>query len=146
MTHYRRTSVVPAELIKKAKNMIDDGISNEDTLGQEHGEQLLAFALGPFRTHWQRHHLIENHIDAYNYECTGNGILPPDDFCGWQPSYQFVADSALYFACQIPQNIDELEQKDKGGDLRQPLPEDDGDFKHEEDRKKLLDTDGALPD
>ncbi|KAH9208921.1 hypothetical protein DL95DRAFT_527156 [Leptodontidium sp. 2 PMI_412] len=137
-----------------AKKMIDDGISNENTLGQEHGEQLLAFALGwvchvgtdviahsfvneqcggPFRTHWQHHHLIENHIDAYNYECTGNGILPPDDFCGWQPSYQSVADSALYFAY-------------KGGDLRQPLPEDDGDFKHEEDRKKLLDTDGALPD
>ena len=26
-----------------------------------------AISGGPFRTHWQRHHLVENHIDAYWY-------------------------------------------------------------------------------
>jgi hypothetical protein len=57
---------------------------------------------GPFRTHWQRHHLIENHVDAWNYQCTGNGILPKDDFVGWQESYPSIADAALYFAVQIP--------------------------------------------
>jgi hypothetical protein len=72
-------------------------------------------------------------------------VLPADDFCGWQPSYQSVADSALYFAVQIPQDIDNLEPDQKLGDLRQPLPDDDGDVVHEEQRKVLLDTDGALP-
>jgi len=160
-THYRRTSVVPARLIAHARTMLQ----SDDTLTREHGEQLLAFALGwvchvgtdviehsfvneqcggSFRTHWQRHHLIENHIDAWNYQCTGNGTLPADDFVGWQKSYPSVADSALYFAVQIPQNIDTLPDAEKQGDLRKPLP-DGTDRASQDERKKLLDTDGALP-
>jgi len=161
MTHYRRTSVVPAQLFKHAREMK----ANADPLTKEHGEQLLAFSVGwvchvatdiighsfvneqcggPFRTHWQRHHVIENQIDGWNYESTKNGPLPKDDFIGWQPSYQSVAESALYFAVQIPQNIDNLEQDEKQGDLRQALP--DGDDQDSKDRRKeLLDTDGALP-
>lgn len=75
MTHYRRTSVVPAELIKKAKNMIDDGISNEDTLGQEHGEQLLAFALG-----WVCH--VGTDVIAHSFvnEQCGGRLLPEMTF------------------------------------------------------------------
>jgi hypothetical protein len=42
MTHYRRTSVVPARMIQKASNLI----GSESHLDQEHGQQLLAFALG----------------------------------------------------------------------------------------------------
>jgi len=42
MTHYRRTSVIPARLIKKASYMLAD----EDAVANEHGAQLLAFALG----------------------------------------------------------------------------------------------------
>jgi len=161
MTHYRRTSVVPARLIAHARAMLQ----SDDALIREHGEQLLAFALGwvchvgtdviehsfvneqcggPFRTHWQRHHLIENHIDAWNYQCTGNGTLSADDFVGWQRSYPSVADSALYFAVQIPQNIDTLPDAEKQGDLRKPLP-DGTDRASQDERKKLLDTDGALP-
>ncbi len=161
MTHYRRTSVIPARLIFKARVMLE----SDDALTREHGEQLLAFSLGwichvgtdviehsfvneqaggPFRTHWQRHHLIENHIDAWNYQCTGNGTLPPDDFVGFQPSYPSIADSALYFAVQIPQGIDGLPQADKQGDLRKPLPE-GSDQATQDERKTLLDTDGALP-
>ncbi|KAH8742865.1 hypothetical protein F5882DRAFT_501242 [Hyaloscypha sp. PMI_1271] len=159
MTHYRRTSVVPARFIAHAREMLQ----NDATA--EHGEQLLAFALGwichvgtdviehsfvneqcggPFRTHWQRHHLIENHIDAWNYECTGNGKLPADPFVGWQDTYRSVADSALYFAVQIPRDIDTLDKADKQGDLRKPLPDDTG-TASQAIRKDLLDTDGALP-
>ncbi len=173
MTHYRRTSLIPARLIAHARTMLQ----NPDT--QEHGEQLLAFALGwithvgtdviahsyvneqcggPFRTHWQRHHLIENHIDAWNYQCTSNGTLPADDFIGIDPnnpplakSYPSLADSALYFAVQIPQKIDTLpgaspdpNVETKQGKLRQPLP--DGiDQASLDKRKVLLDTDGELP-
>ena len=158
MTHYRRTSVIPARLIYHAREMLNDPTT------AQHGEQLLAFALGwichngtdviehsfvneqcggPFRTHWQRHHLIENHIDGWNYHCTKDGTLPRDDFVGWQPSYPSIADSALYFAVQIPQDIDEPGSNQQG-DLRQPLPE-GTDSATQFKRKELLDTDGALP-
>ena len=166
MTHYRRTSIVPTRLIAHARLMLQ----SSDPLTKEHGEQLMAFALGwvchvgtdvighsfvneqcggPFRTHWQRHHLIENHIDAWNYQCTSNGILPEDEFVGFQPSnpssYPSLADSALYFAVQIPQGIDSLtDPAQKQGDLRQPLP-DGTDQQSQDERTKLLDTDGELP-
>jgi hypothetical protein len=76
MAHYRRTSIIPARLIARARDMQQSA----DALTKEHGDQLLAFALGwtchvgtdviahcfineqcggPFRTHWQRHHVIE---------------------------------------------------------------------------------------
>lgn len=161
MTHYRRTSIVPERLVSYARDML----ASDDDLTREHGEQLLAFALGwvchvgtdtiahsfvneqcggPFRTHWQRHHVIENHIDAWNYRCTQDGTLPADDFVAYQPSYPSVADSALYFAVQIPQGIDGLPDDQKQGDLRQPLP-DGTDRESEQKRKELLDTDGELP-
>jgi hypothetical protein len=160
MTHYRRTSIVPARLLDYAREMIN----SPDSLTHEHGEQLLAFSLGwvshvgtdtvehsfvneqcggPFRTHWQRHHLIENHLDAWNYQCTGNGKLPADDFVGFQASYPSLADSALYFAVQIPQDIDKPGANQQGA-LRKPLP-DGTDKPTRDERKKLLDTDGALP-
>jgi len=160
MAHYRRTSAIPERLVHYAKEML----AKDET--QEHGEQLLAFALGwichvgsdtiahsfvneqcggPFRTHWQRHHLLENHIDAYMYNCTKpGGILPQDPFIGWQESYDSLAESALYFAVQIPQDIDDLDDDKKQGDLRKPLPT--GTDQASEDRRdELLDTDGALP-
>jgi hypothetical protein len=166
MMHYRRTSVVPACLIAKARDMM----KKDDKVAKEHGQQLLAFALGwvchvgtdviahsfvneqcggPFRTHWQRHHLIENHIDAWNYECTKKGgKLKEDPFVGWQESYQSIAESALYFAVQIPQNIDDLPVDDppstKQGALRKDLPE-GNDKATQDERTMLLDTDGALP-
>jgi hypothetical protein len=162
MTHYRRTRVDPAQLIAKARMVMEP---ENDTLTKEHGEQLVAFALGwvchvgtdviahsfvnekcggPFRTYWRRHHLIENHIDGWNYACTGNGTLPADDFIGWQEPYPSITDATLYFAVQIPRQIDTPSQVDKQGDLRQPLP-DGTDQASQDQRNALLDTDGALP-
>jgi hypothetical protein len=162
MTHYRRTSIVPAQLIAHARRMM----ISRDPLVREHADQLIAFALGwvchvgtdviahsfvneqcggPFRTHWQRHHLIENHIDAWNYEQTKPGsALIPDEFCGYLDSYPGLNQSALYFAMQIPQGIDKLAQDQKQGDLRKPLPDGD-DAATQAQRKALLDTDGELP-
>jgi hypothetical protein len=162
MTHYRRTSIVPARMIAHAREML----KSENALEREHADQLIAFALGwvchvgtdviahsfvneqcggPFRTHWQRHHLIENHIDAHNYEETQpGGNLTSDAFCGFQDSYPGLNQSALYFSMQIPQGIDGLAQADKQGDLRKPLPDGTDDASTAQ-RKALLDTDGALP-
>jgi hypothetical protein len=162
MTHYRLTSYVPRRLLAYAKTLE----SSSDALDREHAEQLTAYALGwiahlgtdtvahgfvneqaggPFRTHWQRHHLVENHMDAFNYQCTGDGKLPADDKVGWIAGYEGLNHSALYFALQIPQGIDELAGDKKVGDWRQqPLPEADS-REHRKERKKKLDTDGALP-
>ena len=140
MTHYRLTCYVPRQLLEQAKKL-DKG----SVLDREHAEQLRAYALGwithvatdtvghsyvneqaggPFRTHWQRHHLVENHMDAFNYQCTGDGVLPPDPQVGWIPGYEGFNHSALFFAVQIPQNIDSLPSDKKEGDWRrQPLPE-----------------------
>jgi hypothetical protein len=171
MLHYRQTSRFPQRLFIHAREMI----SSENELIREHGQQLIAYAAGwvthigtdtithpyvnqqtggPFRTHWQRHHLIENHFDAYNYQCTGDGRLPKDDFIGWKDDYPSLSKSAIYFAVQIPPDIDNLTDNEKQGDLRNkkagdtskyPLP--DGDDKDStEKRNEMLDTDGELPD
>jgi len=162
MVHYRLTSYVPRRLLEHAKTL---GAS-ADPLDQEHARQLTAYALGwvshvgtdtvahgfvneqaggPFRTHQQRHHLVENHMDAFNYQCTGDGKLAADDKVGWIDGYEGLNHSALYFAVQIPQDIDSLPDDQKEGDWRpQPLP--DGDTRaHRKERQDKLDTDGALP-
>lgn len=161
MTHYRLTSYVPRRLLVHATEL-DAG----SDLDREHAAQLRAYALGwithvatdtvghsyvneqaggPFRTHWQRHHLVENHMDAFNYQCTGNGTLPADPQVGWIDGYEGFNHSALYFAVQIPQDIDTTTPDKKEGDWRrQPLPEADSRANRKE-RLKLLDTDGAMP-
>ncbi|MBK6439584.1 MAG: zinc dependent phospholipase C family protein [Candidatus Microthrix subdominans] len=162
MLHYRQTSLVPRRMLERARDLR----ASEDVTDREHGDQLVAFASswithvgtdviahsfinaqagGPFRTHWQRHHLVENHLDAYNYECTGKGLLPADKAVGWIDGYEGLNHSALYFALQIPDDIDALAGTEKQGDWRpQPLPEADSRANRKE-RAKLLDTDGALP-
>ena len=162
MTHYRLTSYVPKQFLEHAKKLR----ASPNAIDQEHGEQLAAFALGyishvatdtiahsyvneqaggPFRTHWQRHHLVENHMDAFNYEETGNGHLPADPQVGCIDGYEGFNHSALYFAVQIPKDIDTLPADQKEGKWRQqPLPEGDT-REHRKTRKEMLDTDGVLP-
>ena len=41
---------------------------------------------GPYRIHWQRHHLVENHMDAAVY----------DSERGTQSRYQMLSDAALH--------------------------------------------------
>ncbi len=162
MTHYRLTSYVPRRLLEHAKTLA----ASADPLDKQHAEQLTAYALGwishlatdtvahgyvneqaggPFRTHWQRHHLVENHMDAFNYQCTGDGTLAADSKVGWIDGYEGLNHSALFFGVQIPQDIDTLPADQKEGDWRrQPLPDADS-REHIKERKQLLDTDGALP-
>ena len=80
MLHYRKTYTFAAHLWQKASN---------PALDPELSQRFQAFALGwmshlatdvtghafvnekaggPYRLHWQRHHLIENHMDAFVYE------------------------------------------------------------------------------
>jgi Zinc dependent phospholipase C len=85
MFHYRRTYQFARQLFKNAST------------ASEKSEQLQAFALGwmshcatdvtghsfvnakcggPFRLHWQRHHLVENHMDALVYDTQHKSVEP----------------------------------------------------------------------
>ena len=94
MTHYRRTSATCQALVRQAEKLHDGSDGGGDRF-----QQFLAFALGyivhvgtdtiahsfvneqcggPYRDHPTRHHLIENHIDAWNYQQSGPGGTHPD--------------------------------------------------------------------
>lgn len=104
MFHYRRTYQFAFELYRQAKADLD---SAADSTSRQDAEARLAFAVGwlshcatdvaghpltnakcggPYRDHWQRHHLIENHFDSQNYV---------NDFAG--PLYGEYGTSALHF-------------------------------------------------
>jgi hypothetical protein len=104
MFHYRRTYQFAFELYRQAKADLD---SAGTSTTREDAEARLAFAVGwlshcatdvaghpltnakcggPYRDHWQRHHLIENHFDSENYV---------NDFAG--PLYGEYGTSALHF-------------------------------------------------
>jgi hypothetical protein len=153
MSHYRRTTTMCHNLVKQAERLrtsTDDPKENETRF-----RQFLAFALGytthvgtdtiahsfvneqcggPYRDHPQRHHLIENHIDAWNYKQSAvNGTIPNDPW-GSDETYPELSMSALHYAVQ-------LTPKNPWGDQRPAsLPED------HKGRKKALDVDGELPD
>ena len=148
MRHYRRPSALCQAFVKQAEALAKAG-------EEERSRQFLAFALGymthlgtdtvahsfvneqcggPFRNHPQRHHVIENHIDAWNYRETGpNGKLTPDPW-GHSDTYPDVSMAALWFDVQITPDDAQGEQRPD------PLPDDPA------ARKKALDKDGEMPD
>jgi hypothetical protein len=54
---------------------------------------------GPFRLHWQRHHLVENHMDALWYlnDPTAPRFVNPSCSNGSPVDYPQLTESALYF-------------------------------------------------
>jgi hypothetical protein len=166
MTHYRRTSAICQALVHQAELLLDgsDG-------AQERHDQFLAFALGyithvgtdtiahsfvneqcggPYRDHPTRHHLIENHIDAWNYEQTDPGGTIPADPWGKTDTYPEVSASALQFTVALDLNHDNPHNSDtaqqygwtqtlEGWARPDPLPDD------HDDQKAALDIDGEMP-
>ncbi len=147
MTHYRSPSSLCQAFMKEVDKLREAGMV-------EQSEQFMAFALGymthigtdtvghsfvneqcggPFRDHPQRHHLIENHIDAWNYNQTKpGGRLPPDPW-GYTDTYPDLSSSAMWYAVQTTPDNPEGDQRPD------TLPEDP------EERKKALDVDGEMP-
>jgi len=149
MTHYRRTSATCQALVRQAEKFRDG--SDE---GEERFEQFLAFAMGwivhvgtdtiahsfvneqcggPYRDHPTRHHLIENHIDAWNYSQSGDGGTIPSDPWGKTDDYPEVSSSALWFLVQLTPDKPQGEQRPS------PLSDDP------DTRKEQLDVDGEMP-
>jgi hypothetical protein len=168
MLHYRKTNQMARALLEEAQRQYE---LNHDEVQLE---QFQAFALGwvchigtdvichsfvneqcggPFRTHWQRHHLIENHIDAWNYRQAGTvdderGGLPLDDLAATD-TYPDIDVSALAFAVSLdpthsqPHNADTAPnfgwgQTADGWSRPDDLPDDS--------IKEAVDIDGEMPD
>jgi hypothetical protein len=163
MTHYRRTGATCQALVRQAE-ALNDGTD----VGIQRYERFLAFAMGwivhvgtdtiahsfvneqcggPYRDHPTRHHLIENHIDAWNYAQSGVGgtigIDPPDPW-GKTPDYPEVSSSALWFHVQmIADDVDpsspDPDKRAEGAERPSPLSDDP------DERKEQLDVDGEMP-
>ncbi|WP_194904437.1 zinc dependent phospholipase C family protein [Catenulispora rubra] len=150
MLHYRKTNQMAANLLAEAQRQFGED-HDQDKL-----EQFQAFALGwiahigtdviahsyvneqaggPFRTHWQRHHLVENHIDAWNYRqarADGKGGLPGDDLAA-NDVYPDLSRSAFVYAVALD------EEHPNGWDRPATLPAD------RDAAKKAVDQDGEMP-
>ena len=148
MSHYRRPSALCQGFMKQVEALKAAGMQDES-------DQFLAFTLGyithlgtdtvahsfvneqcggPYRNHPQRHHLIENHIDAWNYAQTAPGKAIPPDPWGYSDTYPDLSMSAMWFLVQMTPD-------DPHGKQRPDTLPDDPD-----QRKKALDVDGEMPD
>jgi hypothetical protein len=107
MLHYRKTSQFGRSLWEFANQRETTGVPTKAE-ATEAADRLRAYALGyithlaadttahpfvnekaggPFRTHWQRHHLVENHMDAQTY----------DDEHGGDAIYNELTESGLHY-------------------------------------------------
>ena len=88
---------------------------------------------GPFRLHWQRHHLVENHSDAFWY------LVDPDpDGPRTLGGYEQITESALYF---------DIAFKDGSGDaVARPTFPTGHSLRDNWVRKRRLDIDSDLGD
>lgn len=107
MLHYRKTSRFGRSLWTLANEREASG-QPTPAEAKEIADQLRAYALGyithlatdvaghpfvneksggPYRTHWQRHHLVENHMDAQTYDVDHGG-----DY-----TYNMLTESALHY-------------------------------------------------
>src|SRR6266536_5074086 len=136
--HYRRTGAFGRALWEHANADTGDDSLRAYTLGyMTHlGTDTTAHSFvnsicgGPFRTHWQRHHLVENHMDALWYLQDDLGPRSGDQ-------YPQFTESALYYDIAFGD-----------GDAVVPRPSyPTGDTLRENwERTRKLDIDSDLPD
>ena len=91
MFHYRKTYAFAKKLFENAKSEQHKAFAlgwishcASDVVGHSF---VNAKCGGPFRLHWQRHHLVENHMDSFVYDNQHKGIEP----------YGELDTSALHF-------------------------------------------------
>jgi hypothetical protein len=111
--HYRRTYQFAFVLFQQAHAALDAATTDEERFD---AESRMAFAVGwlthcatdvtghpftnaksggPFRDHWQRHHLVELHFDSQNYSAHNSG-----------PCYGEVGTSAMHFWVAFRKRMD----------------------------------------
>ena len=140
MLHYRRTGQFGRALVATAVAMPD--VSDRD--------KALAYAMGylthvatdvtghafvnsiaggPFRLHWQRHHLVENHMDAFRY--LSDPLRP-----GSGTQYPQVTESALYYDIAFNEG--------DGSPVARPAYPEGNTLRDNWTRRRLLDLDSEL--
>jgi len=92
-----------------------------------------TIAGGPFRLHWQRHHLVENHMDAFWYLEDGDPDAPRN-----ASGYGQLTESALYYDIAFAED-------GHSGVTRPGIPLGDT-LREKWERKRLLDVDSKMPD
>lgn len=140
MLHYRKTGRFGKALWQNAIATEDDGAKAYALGYLTHlatdvtGHALVnAISGGPFRQHWQRHHLVENHMDAYWY-LLDPGTQAPRNF----GNYSQMTESALYYDIAFKESSNESVPRPSiptGQTLREKWV-----------RKRRLDIDSELPD
>lgn len=90
-----------------------------------------AISGGPFRLHWQRHHLVENHMDAFRYLRDQTGPRHGDQ-------YPQLTESALYYDIAF--------NEDDQSAVPRPAYPTGGTLRENWTRRRLLDLDSELAD
>ena len=140
MLHYRRTGQFGRALWHAASNMPDEdqrARAQAYALGYitHVGADVTGHALvnsisgGPFRLHWQRHHLVENHMDAFWYL---RDTLRP----GSSTQYPQLTESALYYDIAFDEEDD--------SPVARPAYPTGGTLRENWQRRRLLDLDSTL--
>jgi hypothetical protein len=138
MLHYRETGAFGRALWRAADSAGDDGARSyalgyithiaTDVTGHAF---VNAIAGGPYRLHWQRHHLAENHMESYWYQL--DPLRP-----GSASQYPQWTESALYYDIAFAEEDD--------GPVTRPAYPTGGTLRENWARKRLLDIDSELPD
>ena len=138
MLHYRNTGEYGQALWRGAVESGDDGAKAYALGYLTHmatdvtGHALVnTIAGGPFRLHWQRHHLVENHLDSL--WCLNDPLRP-----GSPSQYGQLTESALYFDIAFAGD-------DHGVVSRPPYPTGNT-LRERYVRRRTLDIDSELPD
>lgn len=140
MLHYRRTGQFGRALWRAASAMEDATLRERaqayalgyithvgaDVTGHAF---VNAIAGGPFRLHWQRHHLVENHMDAFWY-------LRDPNRPGSTTQYPQLTESALYYDIAFDES--------DGGMVARPGYPTGGTLRENWERRRLLDLDSEL--
>lgn len=139
MLHYRKTSQFALALWKQADLRQGDDRDKVRAYALGYMTHIAADVSGhafvneksggPYRLHWQRHHLVENHMDARTY----------DDDHGSAAIFNILTESALHYRIVF---------EDDGSDHTDPPPPydpNDNSIRGLYVRRRQLDIDSTLP-
>jgi hypothetical protein len=136
MLHYRDTGQFSRAIWKRADDLGDEQLKAYALGYQTHvatdvtGHAFVnVISGGPFRMHWQRHHLVENHMDASWYAEDPIGPKNGDQ-------YPQLTESAIYY---------DIAFGDGGMPIMRPTYPTGDTLRENWERKRLLDQDSTLP-
>jgi hypothetical protein len=142
MFHYRHTNEFARDLYAEAaKTGYEQGIAFALGWMTHIGTDVTGHAFvneksgGPYRLHWQRHHLVENHMDAFVYNAEH----------GSQARYNMLASSALHFWIQFNKDNGFTADHDYFDPASFPAYPTGLRARDYFDRKKAFDADSEIP-